>query len=275
METLRAHEVQLRLRGRKRAWRGLAVVGLAAALTLSAVTSGAQAQKKKPKKKKKGSSLKIDSAMNFMPTRSFAKGTVGSYFFPNRLGAGWTLRTVRTILSDSGKVLKADTIYYHQVVTDTAHFSLQRLPLTVLRDETYGPAKADTTLAESFFYVDDSLAMTVFNNSITQRQNRIFLVSPLEIGNHWHDTYDDTNITVIVGKVDSLITPVGRFDSVIVTLSRKEYSDFRKFFAPGYGIVKSIFRSPGPKGHGLFIITTDMIECTIPGEPKESLKTKE
>jgi hypothetical protein len=223
--------------------------------------------KKKPKKKKKGfdgMNLRVDPGGHFKPSMTFAPGTVGNYFFPDRKGASWTLRTVQTVLSDSGKVLRRDTVVGKQTVVDTARFSLQRLPLMLTLDESYRPGSKDTTRSQSFFYIDDSVAMTVFNNSITARQNQVFLVSPLAIGNAWHDKYEDTLHTVIAGFVDSLMTPLGRFDSVLVTLTQTPVMDFRKYFAKGYGIVKTIFRSPGPRGHGIVIITTEMIECILP-----------
>jgi hypothetical protein len=71
---------------------------------------------------------------------------------------------------------------------------------------------------------------------------------------------------VIAGFLDSVVTPIGRFDSVLVTLTRRGFTDLRKFFARGYGVVKSIFRSPGPNGHGIVIIEADMIECRRPDE---------
>lgn len=222
---------------------------------------------KKPRTKKKPKShvrLSIDPAAHFKPSRTFGPMTVGGYFFPARRGASWTLQTVQTVLSDSGKVLRRDTVFNHEVVVDTARFSLQGLPLLACRDYGYKRGMKDSVKTEAFYYVDDSIAMTVFNNSVSYQLNKLFLVSPMAVGNRWHDQYGDSVQTVIAGFVDSVITPMGRFDSVLVTLTRRGYSDLRKFFARGYGVVRSIFRSPGPHGHGIVIVETDMIECKRP-----------
>jgi hypothetical protein len=237
------------------------IVALAAALFIE---PGSALAKKKPKKKKRGMQLRIDPGEHFKPSMSFAQGTVGNYFFPDRKGASWTLRTTQIVLNDSGKVLRRDTVFGKQTVVDTARYSLQRLPLMLTLDEGYRPGSKDTVHSQSYFYIDDSVAMTVFNNSVTAQQNQTFLVSPLSIGNRWHDKYGDTLTTVIAGFVDSVVTPLGRFDTALVTLTQTPMTDLRKYFARGYGIVRTIYRSPGPQGRGLIIITTEMTECIRP-----------
>ncbi len=238
-------------------------------VAVAMVTDFSSAQEKKSKKKKKkkptsATTLRIDSVSNFKPTHTNKLGTVGGYYFPNKLGANWTLMTVQTLITDSGLIARSDTIYMHEEVIDTARFSLQGLPLMVCKDFSYRLSKRDTNKSESSYYVDDSIAMTVFNNSVTQKQNRTILVSPLVVGNSWKNMPGDTLGTTIISYVDSLVTPVGRFDSVLVTLTTHGNSDFRKFYAFGRGVVKMIYRSTGPGGHGLVIVTTQMIEFTIP-----------
>lgn len=241
-------------------------------LSLFIESNGASAQtKQKPKhkkSKKSGFRISIDSAAHFKPTRTFGPNTVGGYFFPAERGASWTLQTVQTVLSDSGKVLRRDTVVNREVVIDTARYSLQGLPLMACRDYAFRPGGTDTVRSEAFYYVDDSIAMTVFNNSVSHQLNKMFVVAPMRVGNRWHDTYGDSVQTVIAGYVDSVVTPLGRFDSVLVTLTQRGYTDLRKFFARGYGIVRSIFRSPGPSGHGIVLIETDMIECKRPDSGK-------
>lgn len=250
--------------------KGIGAVATVIVLSLVIVfiesPSSAFAQKKHRPKKSKHSDLRIavDSVAHFTPTRTFAPHTVGAYFFPAHVGAAWTLQTVQTVLSDSGKVLRRDTVMNREEVYDTAHFSLQGLPILDCHDFAYRLGAKDTAKSNASYYVDDSIAMTVFNNSVSHQLNKMFLVAPITIGNRWHDTYGDSVTTVIAGYVDSVITPLGHFDSVLVTLTRRGYTDLRKFFAQGYGIIKSIFRSPGPGGHGIVIIETDMIECKRP-----------
>ncbi|HET9136631.1 MAG TPA: hypothetical protein VFO76_08335 [Candidatus Kapabacteria bacterium] len=242
---------------------------LIAVLAVGVLSPKADAQKKPKKKRKNSSGINILPGEQFTPTRTFAFGTAGSYFFPIRAGAHWTLRTIQALYNDSAKIVRADTVYNRQTVVDSARFSIQGLPLLVCRDYSYRSGATDTLKSESYYYVDDSIAMTVFNNSIAHRQNRIFLVAPIEIGNHWHDQYDDTTVTMIVGYTDSVVTPAGKFDSVLITLTKREYSDLRKFFAPRTGIVKTVFRTVGPGGHGLVVITMEMIEIDRSGEHSE------
>ncbi|MBS1904007.1 MAG: hypothetical protein JSS75_09905 [Bacteroidetes bacterium] len=239
-------------------------LALAATLFIDPALLNAQQAPKKKKRKKSHFHLSVDSAAHFLPSRSFGPHTVGGYFFPDRKGATWTILTVQTVLNDSTKVVRRDSVINREVVVDTASYSLQGLPLIKCQDRAYKPHGTDTATTDVFYYVDDSVAMTVFNNSVSHQLNKIFLVSPLEIGNRWHDKYGDSVQTVIAGYADSVITPMGRFDSVLVTLTRMGHADLRKFFARGYGVVKTIFRSPGPSGHGIIIIEATMTECRRP-----------
>ena len=226
------------------------------------------AQIKKKKKKKPKSSIHLAPPSNFIPTMTGAPGTVKYYFFPNAVGTRWTLRTVELILDQKGKLARADTIFTESEVVDSNRFSLQRLPLMVTSDSSYRDTGVGVR-SESVYYVDDSVAMTVFNNSITNEDNRFFLVAPLILRNAWHEKAEDTTISAIAGFVDSVITPMGRFDSVLVTLTQLQNSDMRKYYAPGHGIVKTIFRSSGPGGRGLVIVTTEMIAFKSPEEEKK------
>jgi hypothetical protein len=197
------------------------------------------------------------------PTMTGAPGTVKSYFFPDKIGASWKMRTIQVLLDKDKKLVRADTVFAESRVVDTARFSLQRLPLMVTSDSSYRPNDSGVR-GESIYYVDDSVAMTVFNNSITHGENRIFLVSPLKVKNAWHEKEGDTIVTMIAGFGDSVITPIGKLNNVMVTLSQQDYSDMRVYFAQGYGIVKSVYRSVGPSGVGLVIVTSEMIEFKKP-----------
>ena len=160
--------------------------------------------------------------------------------------------------------MRADTVYSESQVIDNNRFSLQQLPMMVTSDTSYRLG-GEGVRSESVFYVDDSVAMTVFNNSIVSEANKIFLVTPVKVTNAWHEMTGDTTITAIAGFVDSVVVPLGRFDSVLVTLTQQEYSDMRKYYAPGRGIIKTVFRSPGPSGRGLIIVTMEMLEFRKPG----------
>ena len=219
--------------------------------------------KRAPKK-----SIREVPPLHFNPTTSGAPGSVKSYFFPNKLGASWKMRTVQLLFDDSNKLVRADTVFSVSKVIDTARFSLQRLPLMVTADSSYKPGGKGGR-AESVFYVDDSIAMTVFNNSVSHGENHLFLVAPVKLRNAWHLKLDDTTITMIAGFGDSLMTPMGKMSHILVTLSQQDYSDMRTYFVPGYGIVKTIYRSVGPGGKGLVIITSEMMEFTLPGEKQK------
>jgi hypothetical protein len=164
----------------------------------------------------------------------------------------------------NGKLARADTLFSESLVIDNKRFSLQRFPLMVTSDTSYKSTGVGVR-SESSYYVDDSIAMTVFNNSVSHGENRIFLVAPVKLRNAWHERSGDTTVTAIAGFVDSVVTPIGTFDSVLVTLTQPQYSDMRKYYVPGRGIVKTVFRSPGPGGRGLVIVTTEMVAFRKPG----------
>src|SRR5437879_5353224 len=82
-------------------------------------------QHKKPKKKvrkKPKSRISIAPPSQMKPTMTGAPGTVKSYFFPSKIGAEWTLRTIQLLLDNQNKLLRADTIFAESRVTDTARF---------------------------------------------------------------------------------------------------------------------------------------------------------
>lgn len=249
----------------------LIVLGLA---SLGACDAAAQkGKKKKSSPATESAAIRVDSLPRFQPTRTRAPGTVASYFWPMQTGASWLHRTVRIRMDDSAKVIATDTSFnMHRVISDTA-FSLQRLPLVTCEVKGYLPGGLDTGRGFATYYADDSVAMTVVNNSVTHRLNNIFLVSPLTEGNAWHEKYDDSAYCVISGWVDSVVTPMKRFDSVLVTVTRAGHTELVKFYAQGYGLIKSVFRSPGPGNHGLVAMVTEMMALKPP-EKKEILGNK-
>ncbi|MEP7235417.1 MAG: hypothetical protein ABI778_08995 [Ignavibacteriota bacterium] len=201
------------------------------------------------------------------PTTTGKIGTVKYYFFPTDSGAWWKLRTVKFFVDEKGKIAHADTIFTESRVIENKAYSLQGLPLLLTSDTTYR-INGEGMRTESAYYVDDSIAMTVFNNSVSHSENRIFLVAPVITRNAWHEKLEDTTITAIAGFVDSVAIPLGVFDSVLVTLTQSPFADMRKYYVPGYGIVKTMFRSVGPGGRGFVIVTTEMVEFRRPDEEK-------
>lgn len=231
----------------------------------------------KPKAKKKSkprskSAIKISPAPKLTPTYSGGPGTVAHYFFPAKAGASWTHRTVRLIFDDSGKIVTTDTAYNMQRVITTSAFSLQKLPLVKCESFGFKAGGKDTSRYDVSYYVDDSVAMTVFNNSVTNLLNRIFLVAPLVEGNAWREKDGDSSRCVIESLTDSCITSMRKFDTALCTVTRGVYRELRKYYVPGFGLVKSIFRAPGPRGHGRIAVVTEMIALTLPEEKKEILK---
>jgi hypothetical protein len=237
-------------------------------------TGEVNAQKTKKKSSSKTETpkpeIRVEDGPEFSPTRTGAPGTAMSYFWPTKVGTTWMHRTVRIRMDDTGRVVATDTSFNtHRVVSDT-EFSLQRLPLVKCETEGYRSGGSDTGRSVAFYYVDDSIAMAVMNNSVSHRMNAVFLVSPLREGNAWHEKYDDTSYCVIGGWVDSVETPMRTFDSVLMTVTRAGYTELVKFYAQGYGLIKSVFRAPGPGSRGIVAMVTEMMALKPP-DPAENL----
>jgi hypothetical protein len=240
-------------------------------LAKSKTSASVTHKKKKTKSKKKltpKKTISIAPLSRLKPTMTGTPGTVKYYFFPTDTGTWWKLRTVQLYIDQNNKVARGDTLFSESLVTSNKSFSLQRLPLLVTSDTSYKSTGVGVR-SQSTYYVDDSIAMTVFNNSVTHGENRIFLVAPVKLRNAWHEKLDDTTVTAIAGFVDSVVTPIGTFDSVLVTLTQQQYTDMRKYYVPGRGIVKTVFRSPGPSGIGLVIVTMEMVAFRRAGEEQK------
>lgn len=234
----------------------------------------AAAQKSKKKSSSKTeqpkTQVKVREGAKLKPTHTGAPGTAISYFWPMKPGASWTHRTVRIRMDEAGKVVATDTAFNtHRVISDT-DFSLQHLPIVRCETSGYKAGGLDTGKATAYYYVDDSIAMTVMNNSINHRLNAVFLVAPLREGNAWHEKYDDSVYCMIGDFLDSVETPVGTFDSVLMTVTRVGYTELVKFYAQGYGLVKSVFRAPGPGSVGVLAMVTEMVALKPP-DPSENL----
>jgi hypothetical protein len=251
---------------------GFSLLAVLAMMLLSPSEASAQKSKKKSSSKteKPKTEIRVQPGAKFTPTRTGAPGTVMNYFWPMKPGMSWTHRTVRIRMDDSGKVVATDTAFNtHRVISDS-EFSLQHLPIVKCETKGYRIGGLDTGRTVAYYYVDDSIAMTVMNNSINHRLNAVFLVSPLREGNAWHEKYDDTAYCVIGGLVDSVETPIGVFDSVMMTVTRVGYTELVKFYAQGYGLIKSVFRAPGPGSHGVVAMVTEMVALKPP-DPAENL----
>jgi hypothetical protein len=237
-----------------------------------AVGADAQTTKKKAKKKPKKQTLQQAPKVEIKPTFTRAPGTVASYFFPTDSGTAWQMRTIRLQFDDTGKIVSSDTTFNQQKVLSNKGFSLQKLPLVVCETKGYKLGGLDTAVGKAYYYVDDSIAMTVLNNSVNNIENRVFLVAPLHDSNAWHEKYDDSVYCAIESMTDSVEVPVGRFDSVLTTVTRVGYTELRKYYVQGYGLVKILFRAPGPGGRGLMAIKSEMM-ALAPGKKEESVNT--
>ncbi len=251
---------------------GLPLLAFLVVMLFGIDEAAAQKSKKKSSSKtdKPKTQVQVREGSKLKPTRTGEPGTAISYFWPMKPGASWTHRTVRLRMDDSGRVVASDTAFNtHRVISDTA-FSLQHLPLVLCETKGYRVGGLDTGRATAHYYVDDSIAMMVMNNSINNRLNAVFLVAPLKQGNAWHEKYDDSVYCVIGDFLDSVETPVGTFDSVLMTVTRVGYTELVKFYAQGYGLVKSVFRAPGPGSIGVVAMITEMVALKPP-DPSENL----
>jgi hypothetical protein len=236
--------------------RNIFVLCILASLVL-AVGVNAQTQNKSKKKKPKKTVTQAPK-VDLKPTFTGKKGTVASYFFPTDSGTAWQMRTIRMQFDDTGKIVFSDTTFNEQKVSTNKGFSLQKMPLVICETKGYKLGGLDTALGKAYYYVDDSIAMTVVNNSVNHGENRVFLVSPLRDSNAWHEKWEDSVYCVIESMNDSCETPIGKFDSVLTTVTRAGYTELRKYYVQGYGLVKIIFRAPGPGGHGIMAVKTEM-----------------
>ncbi|HEY6171244.1 MAG TPA: hypothetical protein VIX80_03195 [Candidatus Kapabacteria bacterium] len=235
------------------------------------VGADAQTTKKKAKKKPK-KTVQPAPKVEIKPTFTRSAGTVASYFFPTDSGTAWQMRTIRMQFDDTGKIVSSDTTFNEQRVSSNKGFSLQRLPLVICETKGYKLGGLDTAVGKAYYYVDDSIAMTVMNNSVSNIENRVFLVAPLHDSNAWHEKYEDSVYCAIESMTDSVEVPVGRFDSVLTTVTRVGYTELRKYYVQGYGLVKILFRAPGPGGRGLMAIKSEMM-ALAPGKKEESVNT--
>jgi hypothetical protein len=255
-------------------WSGI-VTMMICALCL-AVQANAQAKeqtKQKPAAEKSATGSKVDNKAKSSisavqgskmsrPTMNLNQGTVGSYFYPMTPGSFWKMRTVSSMYDLENKLLASDTMISREVVSTNSAVSIQGLPLIKCTSKSFrlGESEAAAKEQEVTYYVDDSLIMAVFNNSVNHNQNVALLTSPLKEGFVWPERFGDTVGTMVVSLHEPVETPAGKFENAVVTSTKLGYGELSKYFVAGNGIVKMVFRGPVGGGKGTLVVTTDLIE---------------
>ncbi len=207
----------------------------------------------------------------FRPTCNLDSNSVGFYFFPPNVGAQWTLRTISQVLDDTNKVLRSDTTYSYEKIVSDSNRTIQGLP--VLECESSMPYHSGDSikLRPVEYYVDDSVVMTVFNHSITSDLNHVLLVNPLKTGAWWKDVSSDTIRTTVIATAEPVSVPYGSFERSLVVRTPAGFGEMSKYFVPGVGIVKMVFRGIPPAENGTFVVTTELIALDR-GDPKRSIR---
>ena len=236
------------------------------------------AQSQKPAKKKQATEKKADKKANkgepkksismvqgskmARPTTNLDPGSVGYYFYPMTPGSYWTMRTVKSLYDLDNKLLASDTLFSTETVSTNSAASIQGLPLIKCISKSYKPGQSkDVAAAEEVtYYVDDSLIMAVFNNSITHNQNVALLTTPLREGYIWPERFEDTIVTQVISTKEPVETPAGKFENAVVTSTKLGQGELSKYFVGQKGIVKMVFQGPAAGGRGSLVVTTDLME---------------
>jgi hypothetical protein len=209
------------------------------------------------------------------PTYNLDSGSVGNYFFPANLGAKWTMRIVTQIFDNQSKLVRVDTSYSFERVVNDSNRTIQGAP--VIEVESSRPYKwGDELTAATMpvtYYVDDSIAMFVINHSLTSTDNRFLLVNPLKVGNHWHDKQEDTVVSEIIALSEPVTVPYGQFANALVVRTKTHDGDLAKFFVPGVGIAKMVYRGWPERLNGVVVVTTELIALDK-GDPTHSIKAR-
>ena len=231
------------------------------------MTKRAAAQPKKPLVLKP--SISLDTAhSSFRPTFNLGPGSVGNYFYPQTVGSSWKMKIVERVYDASNNVLSSDSLYNKETITSNSNKTFQGLPLLTCTAKSWrglDSSRADS--AVSNYYVDDSIIMAVFNNSINNNQNRVLLVGPLKVGNHWLEKVEDSARTEIVSKNEVISGPFGNFGNALVTVTRLGKIEIDKYFVPNVGIVKTTMRAPGRKEGETIVVTSELIQFVRGIEP--------
>jgi hypothetical protein len=196
------------------------------------------------------------------PSVTLDPGTIGNHFFPIAPGSYWRTQTVKALYDLQNKLVSADTLLAKETVLTNSAGSIQGLPLIKCESISFKPGmdEARGYREEVQYYVDDSLIMATFNNSVQHGENRALLVNPLKVGFKWAEKHGDTVMTEIVSVNEPVETVAGKWDNAVVTTTRMGYGELSKYFVPGVGIAKMVFRGPGANGQGTLVVTTDLLE---------------
>jgi len=229
-------------------------------LALAGISGLALAQKGKTAPKK-GITIAPAPKDQFHPTFNMGAGSVGSYFYPQSVGTYWKMKIVQKYFRADNSVISSDSIYSLERVVSNSLKSDQGLPF--ISCETQSWRGDDTLHAEKdrdSYYVDDSLIMAIFNNSLWSNQNKVLLVSPLKLGAHWLEQTGDSVRCEIVSMHDTVTTPYSGFGNALVTVSRAGLIELDKYFVPNVGLVKTIMRRPGSRDGEAVVVTSELID---------------
>jgi hypothetical protein len=247
-------------------WSGIVTLMICAICLAGQV----DAQTKKPSTKK--SSKKVENkdksisvakkGKSMRPTSNLDPGSVGYYFYPMTPGSYWKMRTVKSLYSTKDSLVASDTLFHRETVTTNSAPSMQGLPLIKCVSKSFRPGQLeDSAVAQEVsYYVDDSLIMAVFNNSITHSQNVALLTSPLRKGLVWPEHHEDTIGTMVVSLDENVETPAGKFEHAVLTSTRLGYGELLKYFVGGKGIVKMVFNGIANGGRGRIQVTTELMD---------------
>jgi hypothetical protein len=209
------------------------------------------------------------------PTYDLDSGSVGNYFFPANRGAKWTMRITTQIFDAHSKLVRADTSFSFERVVSDSNSTLQGAP--VLECESSAPYKLGGELTARTmpvtYYVDDSIVMFVLNHSMTSSENRYLLVNPLTVHNRWHDKAEDTTVTEIIATSEPVSVPYGSFKNALVVRTHTRDGDLSKYFVPGVGIAKMVYRGGPERLNGTLVVTTELIALDR-GDPAHSIRER-
>jgi hypothetical protein len=222
------------------------------------------------------SSISKAKGAKVRPTSNLNPGSVGYYFYPMTPGSYWKMRTVKSLYDHENKLVASDTMFHRETVTTNSAPSMQGLPLIKCQSKSFRPGQLeDSAVAQEVtYYVDDSLIMAVFNNSVSHNENVALLTSPLREGYVWPERFEDTIGTMVMSLHEPVETPAGKFDNAVVTSTRLGFGELSKYFVGGKGIVKMVFNGVASNGQGRILVTTDLMEIhheisEMEGSPNE------
>lgn len=251
--------------------------GFAAAQTAAKKSQTSRTSQTGPKHKakhRKAISVAKPAAV-LHPTCELDSGSVGYYYFPANLGAKWTMRVITQIYDAKSQLVQTDTSFSFEHVVSDSNTTLRSEP--VLEVESSAPYKAGGEFTARTmpvtYYIDDSVVMFVVNHSLTSSENRFLLVNPLTVGNHWHDRAEDTVVSEIIATHEPVTVPYGAFKNALVVRTRTQTGDLSKYFVPGVGIAKMVYRGWPERLNGTVVVTTELIALDK-GDETRSIRTR-